>query len=46
MICPVEGKAIHVNDNLAKIDYSKCISCGKCVEVCPRKIIINEKKKN
>jgi Na+-translocating ferredoxin:NAD+ oxidoreductase RNF subunit RnfB len=35
--CPVD--AIHVIDNLAVIDYSKCINCGKCAEVCPRKII-------
>lgn len=34
--------AIHVIDNLAVIDYSKCESCGKCVEVCPRKIIEHE----
>lgn len=38
--CPVEGLAIHVKDNLAEIDYSKCIMCGKCVVACPRKIII------
>jgi len=40
--CPVD--AIHVKDNLAEIDYSKCIMCGKCVEVCPRKIIVDERK--
>ena len=31
--------AIHVIDNLAVIDYRKCTSCGKCVEVCPAKTI-------
>jgi Na+-translocating ferredoxin:NAD+ oxidoreductase RNF subunit RnfB len=36
--------AIHVKDNLADIDYSKCTMCGKCVSVCPRKIIIDERK--
>ena len=36
--CPHE--AIAVVDNLAKIDYSKCQNCGKCAEVCPRKIIV------
>jgi len=41
--CPVEGLAIHVKDNLAEIDYSKCVMCGKCVEACPRKIIVDEK---
>lgn len=27
--------AIHVEDNLARIDYSKCTSCGLCVYECP-----------
>ncbi len=40
--CPAD--AIHVNDNLAEIDYTKCTECGKCVEVCPRKIIVDERK--
>lgn len=37
--------AIHVTDNLAKIDYKKCTQCGACVTACPRKIIVNENKK-
>ena len=40
--CPVD--AIHVKDNLAEISYAKCTECGKCVEVCPRKIIVDERK--
>jgi Na+-translocating ferredoxin:NAD+ oxidoreductase RNF subunit RnfB len=32
--------AIHVIDNLAVIDYSKCTSCGECVKVCPSKTIL------
>ena len=36
--CPYE--AITVVDNLARIDYSKCQNCGKCAEVCHRKIIV------
>lgn len=32
--------AIHVADNLASIDYSKCTNCGECVAVCPRKLIV------
>ena len=36
--CPVG--AITVSDNLASIDYEKCIPCGKCAEVCPRKLIV------
>lgn len=34
-----ESGAIKVIDNLARIDYSLCNSCGKCFEVCPRHII-------
>ncbi|HPU64042.1 MAG TPA: 4Fe-4S binding protein, partial [Mobilitalea sp.] len=34
-----EYDAIHVNDNLAKIDYGKCTNCGACVKVCPVKVI-------
>lgn len=31
--------AIHVVDNIAHIDTSKCTNCGDCYEVCPKKII-------
>ena len=31
--------AIHVINNLAVIDYSKCVSCGRCAAACPRGII-------
>ena len=34
-----EAGAITVENNLAKIDYSKCTHCGKCAEKCPVKII-------
>lgn len=34
-----EFDAIHVEDNLAYIDYSKCTNCGKCAVVCPVKVI-------
>ncbi|MDD7428871.1 MAG: RnfABCDGE type electron transport complex subunit B [Oscillospiraceae bacterium] len=30
-----EHGAITVENNLARIDHSKCTSCGKCAEVCP-----------
>jgi len=33
--------AIHVVDNLASIDYSKCVSCGLCAQKCPRKLIVD-----
>lgn len=35
--CP--NDAIIFENNIAKIDYTKCDHCGKCVEKCPRKII-------
>ena len=38
-----ESGAIHVNDFVASIDYTKCTQCGKCVEKCPRKIIWSDK---
>ena len=37
--CPTG--AITVKDNLASIDYEKCINCGECVAACPRKLIVN-----
>lgn len=42
--CPTG--AIKVNDFVAAIDYSKCIACDKCVEVCPRKIIWSNKSQS
>ena len=38
--CP--NDAIHVTDNLARIDYDKCTACGACMDACPRGIIRNE----
>jgi electron transport complex protein RnfB len=37
--CPVEGSAIHVADNLAKVDNETCTRCGECVEACPTNTI-------
>lgn len=34
-----EQEAIKVENNIARIDYSKCTNCGACVEACPKKII-------
>lgn len=41
--CEKECKfdAIHVENNLAIIDYDKCKDCGKCVLVCPQDALIN-----
>ena len=35
--CPSD--AIHVVNNIARIDYTKCTGCGVCVSKCPKKII-------
>ena len=35
-----EAGAIKVENNIARIDYSKCTSCGACAEACPQKVII------
>ncbi len=35
--------AIHVNNNLAVIDYAKCTSCEKCIAACPMKTIKSRK---
>lgn len=32
--------AIHVKDNIAYIDQSKCTGCGECQEKCPKKVIV------
>lgn len=40
-----EVGAITVNGSIAVIDYEKCTHCGKCVEKCPRKIIVFEEGK-
>ncbi len=34
-----ETGAIHVDGNVAVIDFSLCTGCGKCREKCPKKII-------
>lgn len=34
-----EHDAIHVLNNHAVIDYSKCTACGKCSEKCPKGVI-------
>lgn len=37
--CPVG--AVRVADGKAKIDYSKCVFCGRCVEACARKALVH-----
>ncbi len=31
--------AIHMDGNLARVDYEKCTQCGKCAEKCPAGVI-------
>ena len=38
-VCPVG--AVSVADGKAKIDYSKCVFCGRCVEACARKALVH-----
>lgn len=35
-----EFDAIHMENNVAVIDYTKCTNCGKCAEKCPAKVIV------
>lgn len=35
--CPFD--AISVNNGVALVDKDKCKACGKCIEVCPKKLI-------
>lgn len=35
-----EFDAIHMENNLAVIDYEKCTNCGKCALKCPAKVIV------
>lgn len=36
-----EVGAITIVDNLATIDYAKCINCGKCAAKCPQRCIVS-----
>jgi uncharacterized protein (DUF362 family)/ferredoxin len=44
-MCPVSPPALTQNDNLEipRYDYSKCIRCYCCQEVCPKKAIVIRK---
>ena len=37
-----ESDAIHMDNNLAVIDYEKCTNCGKCSAKCPAKVILEQ----
>jgi len=37
--CPSD--AITVTDNLAHVDFDKCVKCGHCTDICPKKIIVD-----
>ncbi len=38
-VCPFD--AIHVNENgLTVVDEEKCTACGKCLEACPKNVIV------
>ncbi|MBQ9437573.1 MAG: RnfABCDGE type electron transport complex subunit B [Lachnospiraceae bacterium] len=40
--CPKD--AIHVVNNLAVIDYEKCVGCGLCAKKCPKKVILDPRR--
>lgn len=48
MLCTkvCESDAIHVENNLARIDYGKCTNCGKCAQKCPTGVILSELAQN
>ena len=37
--CPVEDKAVKLVNRKAVYDYSRCIKCYCCQEMCPEKAI-------
>ncbi len=37
-----EFDAIHIQKGVAVVDPSKCVACGKCVEICPNHLIVLE----
>lgn len=40
-VCPV-GALSQEGFNAPKIDYNKCIKCGKCSNFCPKKALVLE----
>ena len=34
--------AIKIEEGIAVIDESKCVMCGKCIEVCPKNLIVRK----
>lgn len=40
-VCPVNA-LIQDGYDAPKVDYDKCIKCGKCVKFCPMKALILE----
>lgn len=34
-----EFDAIHILNGIAVVDKEKCVSCGKCIQACPKKLI-------
>ena len=41
-----EYGAISINDGVAQVNVEKCRACGKCVNVCPKKLIAIEPKRS
>lgn len=37
-VCPV-GALSQKENEAPKVDYNKCIKCGKCANFCPKKVL-------
>lgn len=40
-VCPV-GALLQEEFNAPKVDYEKCIKCGKCANFCPMNVLVLE----
>ena len=39
----MRARLFTIENNLARIDYTKCDNCGLCATVCPKKLIKDSK---
>jgi Dissimilatory sulfite reductase (desulfoviridin), alpha and beta subunits len=41
-ICPVDALKQKSRQSAPEVDTDKCIACGKCVKLCPKKALVLE----